>query len=439
MCLYLPTVFAMTFYLLGLSKIELELENGGFYDPVLYRNWRYPGIARNPKEDLQASPVQQRPTTSKTDGYDMRLSSVHIQRAPLSNTQRGDDHYGQRHLIERRPMPRYLCFVDSIDISKAGLNDTVATEVGRDTFEDYVFVSYTRAHFNSRTSAEDRITLLKIGMQAARQAGVRAFWLDCYPPNNPDRNHVYRICDVVRAAHSLVIAVRPEPARGSQQARKEAERQALRTWGMRLWTFPEVLLYAPRRKIAVYSPDLVASYYTKYHLGYLAWKEREEDRQQPGRSGPQDGQLLDSFNDVAADMVNDTVDDWEEASHLLDHYEGSIHLTQLELIGIAHQCLRGRRTSPNVAGDYAYVLMGLLRRRSEVHLTDSDFMAFARLSLSNNSDAILERLVCMQTPRKDMPWHNMVDVYGANLWDIEPTCQVAAVVDDPADQAAFGE
>ena len=39
--------------------------------------------------------------------------------------------------------------------------------------------------------------------------------------------------------------------------------------------------------------------------------------------------------------------------------------------------------------------MGLLRLRPKIDRTDSPFQAFARLSLANDSDMLLERLMCI--------------------------------------------
>lgn len=74
--------------------------------------------------------------------------------------------------------------------------------------------------------------------------------------------------------------------------------------------------------------------------------------------------------------------------------------------------------------------MGLLRRRPLVNRRDTGFEAFARLSLANNSEKLLERLLCVRTGRIDAAWHDIKDAWGMSLWDIEPHCQVAGIVDD---------
>jgi hypothetical protein len=74
--------------------------------------------------------------------------------------------------------------------------------------------------------------------------------------------------------------------------------------------------------------------------------------------------------------------------------------------------------------------MGLLRMRPQVDKTDSSFQAFARISLANDSDLLLERLLCILPKRQDQEWHCMDDAYNAHLWDINATCQVAGICED---------
>lgn len=69
--------------------------------------------------------------------------------------------------------------------------------------------------------------------------------------------------------------------------------------------------------------------------------------------------------------------------------------------------------------------MGLLRVRPQVDPTDSAFQAFARLSLANDSDMLLERLICTLPKTQDQPWWSMDDAWNSSLWDIYPQCQIA--------------
>jgi len=373
--LYIPVVFYIIFCLLFLANLGLELENEGRYDPVLYRDWRTHETAKNSKKIPPGSKLGE-------------------------------------NLITRFSMPLYLCYVDDIDLSTVPKDgDGVARRIEQDSTEDYVFVAYTREQFDTRDSHKDRLKLLEIGIDAAKKANVKAFWVDCYPVDEhySEKEDIYRICDIVRSAHSLVIATNSNKhmiqelgatADRLREARSNARNEALKAWGNRAWTLPEVLLCSSQHKISVVDhSSLHRSTFSKHGLGYRAW------------------------------------DDWREASKLVDHYEGSMHLSQLELISIAYRCLRSRRirgnhcsgNDSNASREYAYALMGLLRRRPKTVNTDSEFMAFARLSLSNNNESIIERLLCMQPPEKSTQWHEMTDAWGAQLWDIEPSCQIAAI------------
>ncbi|KAF2171322.1 hypothetical protein M409DRAFT_18436 [Zasmidium cellare ATCC 36951] len=373
--LYLPVALAMGIFLLFLAKLEPDQERQNNYDPVLYRNWKFPVMANATIADGVCS----------TSGAGIQSTDP--------------DYYLERNLLQRRPMPRYLCFVRGIDIDAFEPGHPVASHVPSDFFDDYIFISYTRVQFktehsNPLVAHEYRKKLLEIGMRAvkdAKDSNVKAFCLDCFPPGdtNEGNEDVYRFCDFVRAAHSVVIAI-------DSSNFADGITGALQEWGKRLWTLPEPILSKSHRNITVYdSKNGISLSHHKRNLGFLAWDS-----------------------------------DWQIASQLIDHYEATVHLTQIELIDIANRCMRRRTTTKYMDGDYAYALMGLLRRRPQVVKTDSDFAAFARLSLSNTSDSIIERLLCMQPPSRDTPWHTMVDAYEAQLKDIELSCQIADVDTD---------
>ncbi|KAL2141990.1 hypothetical protein VTI28DRAFT_1726 [Corynascus sepedonium] len=73
------------------------------------------------------------------------------------------------------------------------------------------------------------------------------------------------------------------------------------------------------------------------------------------------------------------------------------------------------------------VLMGLLRTRPPIDKTDSSFQAFAKLSLPQDSDRLMERLICLLPDTQDENWEQMSDQYKASLWDIYPDTQVCGV------------
>ena len=71
--------------------------------------------------------------------------------------------------------------------------------------------------------------------------------------------------------------------------------------------------------------------------------------------------------------------------------------------------------------------MGLLRIRPQVEPSDTAFQAFARLSLANDNNMLLERLMCTLPNSPEQHWSDMSDAWKVNLWDIYPKCQVAGV------------
>lgn len=172
----------------------------------------------------------------------------------------------------------------------------------------------------------------------------------------------------------------------------------LAQWGSRIWTFPEVLL-SPGASITVYSRDVESPrVISKNQFAAMAW----------------------------ADI------DAADSSQLVNHYLGNLSLSRIELSIIALKCLFSRSTNEGGyhSGDHTYALMGLLRCRPQVDETDSQFQAFARLSLANDSDKLLERYLCTLPLSASQPWYEMSDAYQSSLWDIEPRCQVAGICED---------
>lgn len=117
----------------------------------------------------------------------------------------------------------------------------------------------------------------------------------------------------------------------------------LQQWGKRVWTFPEVLLSPKGQPIRVYNAGSERYLEVeKNQFAQLVWPDKEVSRQ------------------------------------LIDHYEGNLILSRLELVTIALECLHSRQRGKMLDGDHSYALMGLLLVRPEVDETDSDFQAFAR-------------------------------------------------------------
>ena len=161
-----------------------------------------------------------------------------------------------------------------------------------------------------------------------------------------------------------------------------------------MWTLPEALLTPADKDIKVYVR---------------------------GNNGPP---RVISKKQLAAVVWNDPL----ISRQLVDHFNNTLNLSPLELVSIVSSCLRSRSTIQHPPGDLSYALMGLLRQCPQIDQTDSDFQAFARLSLANDSDMLLEeveRLICMLPKDQNTSWLAMNGAWNANLWDIYPRCQVA--------------
>jgi hypothetical protein len=211
---------------------------------------------------------------------------------------------------------------------------------------------------------------------------------------------VYRISDVVRGASRIVIIV----GRSGHDTLPPSTTtlSLLHEWGTRMWTWPEVLLGPAREKILIYT-----------------------------RGGDVHAPLEISKLEFPAQVW----EDGETARQLIDHYEGTLSLSRLELVVLALYSLSYRvetGTTKYLEGDLSYALMGLLRQRPKIDASDSAFQAFARLSLANDSDRLLERMICL-LPVEESPephrhtWTSLADHWGAALWDIEPAGQVAGI------------
>ncbi|KAL2801659.1 hypothetical protein BJX63DRAFT_416806 [Aspergillus granulosus] len=362
---WLPTCTALFALLFVPADLGGEVRNSGRYEHFKYHFWGYSYMPRNP---LEAAPS----TSSMTLTPNKVLGGV----------------------ADRPLQPRYLCFL----LDGGGVETLKVSDWQKHTQEavpPYLFVSFTSEQFASTDFGELHI----IAEQAARNAGVRAYWISCscMPDPNELSDDVYRISDVVRGAHSVAIILGPPV--GHDPSSSPSMRSMLQHWGQRIWTFPEVLLSPTDLPIAIYV--------------------RREDPQKPHVM------LKRNFPDAA----------WADAPisrQLVDHYEGSIVLSPLELVTIALQCLtlRAHNTIEHFQGDLTYVLMGLLRRRPQVNTKHTAFQEFCRLSLANDSNGLLERLICLLPRNREQPWHRIDDVWDRSLWDISPLCQVDGVGHD---------
>lgn len=204
----------------------------------------------------------------------------------------------------------YLCFVTNEQYGRCRLVSDWKIDPENQHHHgkcpEYLFIAYTTEHF-SHSSLADVKALHAIATKATRDAGLIAYWIgaSCMQPDNVE-DDVFRISDIVRGAHSLVIAIGP----GVRDSMGQASTQSmLQQWGERLWTLPEALLITPYRPISVYRRDYEPLVVPKKQFAALAWTDSATTRQ------------------------------------LIDHYEGNLTLSRLELVIIAMQGLFARKTA----------------------------------------------------------------------------------------------
>ena len=303
----------------------------------------------------------------------------------------------------------------------------------------YIVVAYASSHYkitddpeSAATDPGDLEALLTIATKAAarffnlkaddQDQKAVAFWVsaNCMPPcrevDEAGRVHViddrteagkmrrdelanqdtYSISDIIRGARHVAVA--------AGNMRRDWDDDALRVWGERVWTLPEVVLSQSETV-------------TVWHCGR---------RTVPGEQPPR--RALDvQVHDIPKTLFPTYA--WKDplrTRQLIEHH-GNLHLSRLELVKIALDCLMSRKFRTMHPGDRVYVLMGLLRIRPPIDSTDTSFQAFARLSLPQDSDRLMERLICLLPDRLDQSWELMRDQYRASLWDIYPDTQVCGI------------
>ncbi|KAL3480775.1 hypothetical protein BJX99DRAFT_243989 [Aspergillus californicus] len=298
--------------------------------------------------------------------------------------------------VHHRPQrPRYLCF-----ITRDGGMEVKPVSDWEDVHclgaaLQYVFISYTPAQFHGR---DDTADLHDMAAAAARLAGVSAYWnaCSCMPDEDELSEDMSRMSDVIRGAHSLAVILGPSAI---ERFTETGMAGMLRQWGERAWSLSELLLSPVDRLVSVYI--------------------RDEEFSNP--------RLV-----LKRDFPHQAWPDAPAAKQLIDHCEGFVGLSPLELVTLALQCLspRANDTLGFYPGDMVYVLTGLLQRRLNVNPTNTAFQEVSRLSLAQNDNRIIERISCLLPRHGDQPWHHIEDAWKRNLWDISPLCQVDAVGED---------
>ena len=292
--------------------------------------------------------------------------------------------------------------------------DKWVLEANPHQYMPYIFISWTGKQFKPWTSEQDRARIEEIAQAQALQAGVRSYWFDvrCMAPENEKqlRNaDVYRMCDVIRGARMVCVVL------------SDLTSDSKREWGSRMWTLPEAML-SQSKNIKFCSP------------------RREETSSEPSRNDETLAKLPHNVETLSKLDMTDEIWSQNEAQDqstriLAEHFSGVLTLGRLELFTVALEALTNKKFSEFRKADPAYALMGFLNHRVQLEGDEQLFEALARLSLENDSDHLVERMVCMfpdsDRDEKDI-FRSMTgpDKYGARLWDIQPICQVAGLGQD---------
>ncbi|OQE15993.1 hypothetical protein PENFLA_c029G08565 [Penicillium flavigenum] len=304
--------------------------------------------------------------------------------------------------------------------------------------QPYIFLSFSRANYlGIKTKEELREMLYQVAERMIQHENrhkdpqdppLEAFWVDVdcvsddkrIPVNSVESKctrDINTICDAVRCAKRVYVVLPTESENDK------------RIWGQRIWTFPEVLLAAHRIRYC-FTHSASMSLFTPHELT-----------------------LSDMYNSFWQPPKSDlNVNEHEDAiGYLISHYTNSLQLSELQLFTFAVQAMARQTTGVDTIGhttrDMAYAAMGLLSYRLTPNDSDNVFQAIARLSIVNDSNQLLERLLCLwpdpKSPTVDTPpklastgseriLRNIADKdqYGTHLWDIKPLCDVVGVGDD---------
>ncbi|KAF1832876.1 hypothetical protein BDW02DRAFT_404873 [Decorospora gaudefroyi] len=306
----------------------------------------------------------------------------------------------------RRPIfPRHLCYLERPDLpSMEGVKITPFGEVVNKSLSHrdvaYAYIAYTSAQFKDHG---DYSALHKIAEQATRDAGLSAYWIgiSCIPDAALMDETVYNIDSTCRNASAMIIAlgsnVGLDPSNLQYTGNTSTQKlQLFRDFGSGLWCRPYLLHSPPNAQFEVYFRGEAPE-------SHLSLSKREFV-------------LLTWYGEEAV-----------VALRLLDHQEGKLRLGPIEYLVLCVRFLVVGQTSQYLPGDHAYVLMGLLPHRPQIDPTDTPWQAFCRVILANESDELLERLLCHLTAQPGRVWAWADDVWGVPLWDIRPHCQIAGI------------
>ncbi|KAG2129332.1 hypothetical protein BD769DRAFT_1652390 [Suillus cothurnatus] len=310
-------------------------------------------------------------------------------RSPLEHSSRTIDE-GEMDIPTRTLYPRLLIIRDSIR------NEWVPC-ADRDIIIHTKFIAISYRAIDAYTKGPD---------QEAEQAQFKE---EVETPSDKNRD-LYCMADVYRGAELTLIMLGKSAA---------GENECWRGWGERMWTLPEALLSSR-----------------------LSYKFRDREAVTP----------LTLFQ-----LANLAYTNYDTEQAIINAYSGKDPLERLKRLTLLKSAIWQRRTAalaPGVSGpspkldmtgekpvtngtykaERVYALMGFFEHRIRPNRSEDNLHALVRLSMANDNDRIVERMVSMLPSiiTKEACWYSDDDVYRANLWDILPEIQVAGVTKNGA-------
>ncbi|KAL4069969.1 hypothetical protein V8B97DRAFT_1967277 [Scleroderma yunnanense] len=253
------------------------------------------------------------------------------------------------------------------------------------------------------------------------QCGMQAYWMDleCLGKTTEETNiDVYRMADIYRGAVFTLITI--------GKSDDEHSIQSWKSWGGRVWTLPEALLSGELRyRIGIDGPVMPI---TLYELANKAYENYSEETAIINAYGGKDP--LERLERLS--LLKSAI--WRRGSAALPPVMRTAPPKDSEKAPLTLQPQLSGMENPSYPAERVYALMGFYEHRIMPSRLETEIQALARLSMANDSDRLAERMISM-LPRNIQPqacWYADDDLYGSQLWDIEPEIQVAGVTENGA-------
>lgn len=275
--------------------------------------------------------------------------------------------------------------------------------------QKYVAISYRYNDIVPEDKHKEHVTLkakfIKEVEMIVASLDQSAYWIDLtlvdkeegQPLEEVDKD-LYRMADVYRGAEFTLIMLSP-PAGVTEES-------AWLTYGQRLWTFPEALL---SRELRFKFRDGKVTPITLHQLANRAYPGFPEESAIINAYG-----LRDPLERLARlSLLKSAL--WRRTSRALER-------------------LKEPGAKPYFGAERVYALMGFFEHRIHPHFEETELQALVRLSMANDNDRIVERMVSLLPSRiRDTAcWYAEEDEWGANLWDIDPEISVVGMTEREA-------